>query len=232
MGNYIVTDLTRFQDPQIVCTAVIDLDTGKCLRPMPYLTSKTVEELNVLPGAILEGQMSLKDCVENPHVEDVHCSGLKYVRAASSDEFKAILERTSSASIADGFGIRFAVGQKHIPAGQTAACSIVTIRVEPDSIGICEDQFTPGKARAQIVDQSGQSFNFLSITDLGFFDYARNHIGDGQIEKAQEFISAQREVHMRVGVGRRYQFGNRDGYWLQVNGIYTFPDSLREIMAN
>lgn len=229
MGNYIVTDLTRFNNPDIVCTAVVDLDTGECLRPMPYLESKKVEELNIHPGAILEGNISLNDAVENLHIEDAHYSDWKYLRPSSSDEFKAILDRTLSASMAAGFGVQFAADQKHIPVGQTATCSIVTIGVEPTSIEIHEDQYTPGKIKVSIVDQSGHSFRYLPITDRGFFDYAKTRQDDGQLEQVQEFISAQQEIYLRVGLSRQWRNRGRDGYWLQVNGIYTFPDFLKEI---
>ena len=58
MGKYIVTDLTRFKaGSDDVCTAVINMDTGQCLRPIPYLTSKNVQELNMQPGAILKGDI-------------------------------------------------------------------------------------------------------------------------------------------------------------------------------
>ena len=46
MTRYIVTDLTRFSNLDTVCTAVINTETGECLRPMPYLASKVVEKLN------------------------------------------------------------------------------------------------------------------------------------------------------------------------------------------
>jgi hypothetical protein len=32
----IITDLTRFANPDIVCIAGINPDTNECVRPMPY----------------------------------------------------------------------------------------------------------------------------------------------------------------------------------------------------
>jgi hypothetical protein len=51
----IVTDLTRFSKPDTVCVAVIDLENGNCMRPMPYFSNETCRKLNLQPGAILEG---------------------------------------------------------------------------------------------------------------------------------------------------------------------------------
>lgn len=229
MRKVIITDLTRFSTPEKVCTAAIDVKTGECLRPMPYFKSEMVAKLNIHPGAILEGEISINDNAENPHIEDASYKNLKYLGAASSGEFKSILDRTLSNSVASGFGVPFSDGQKHIPVGVVAACSIITIKVDPTSLDIHEDQYKPGKIKASFTDGSGHSYCYLSITDRGFFDYAKKHQDDGELRKVQEFILAQDEVYLRIGVGRRWKVGDRDGYWLQVNGIYTFPDFLEEI---
>jgi hypothetical protein len=51
----IVTDLTRFTRPDIVCTAGIDITTGECVRPMPYIKTDECKRLKILPGAMLSG---------------------------------------------------------------------------------------------------------------------------------------------------------------------------------
>ncbi|MCP4095881.1 MAG: hypothetical protein GY748_06540 [Planctomycetaceae bacterium] len=229
MAKYIITDLTRFADPDILCTAVIDMETGNCLRPMPYLKSQTIKELNIHPGAILDGEIALKQHVENPHLEDATYKNLKYAGPASGNEFKAILDQTLSDSVASGFGIPFAANQKHIPVGEHSKCSIITIKISPMALVIREDQFKPGRIKALFTDEAGHSYRYLSITDRGFFDYAKKHQNDGQLNEVQKFILTQKEVYLRIGVGRRFNIGDRDGYWLQVNGIYTFPSFHEEI---
>lgn len=231
LSKVIITDLTRFNKPEKVCTAAIDMDTGECLRPMPYLESATVAKLNIHPGAILEGDITLNSNTSNPHIEDASYKNLKYLGAASSDEFKSILDQTLSSSVASGFGVLFRDGQKHIPVGVFATCSIITIKVSPLSLDIHEDQYKPGKIKASFTDGAGHSFRYLSITDRGFFDYAKKHQDDGELRKVQNFILTQDEVYLRVGVSRKWKIGDRDGYWLQVNGIYTFPNFLEEIRA-
>ena len=231
MGRYIVTDLTRFSNPEIVCSAVIDMDTGQCLRPMPYLKSDIVQNLNMHPGAILDGNITLKRDVHNPHIEDASYSDLKYIGPASTADFKSILDRTLSPSVSSGFGVQFEAGQKHIPVGQQAVCSIITIQVSPSELRIHEDQFKPGKIKATLTDNSGHSYRYLSITDRGFFDYAQKHQNDGKLFELQRFLRSQEEIYLRIGVSRQFQTGDRDGYWLQVNGIYTFPNFLEEIRS-
>lgn len=229
MRRVVITDLTRFSNPDIVCTAAIDEETGECFRPMPYLESVKVAELNIHPGAVLEGDLTLNADNSNPHLEDSSYNKLNYLGAASSDEFKSILGRTLSNSVTSGFGVTFANGQKHIPVGVSAKCSIITIKIPPTSLHIHEDQFKPGKIKASFTDGDGQSFRYLSITDRGFFDYANRHQDDGQLSKVQLFLLTQEELYLRIGVGRRWKLDDRDGYWLQVNGIYTFPDFFDEV---
>jgi len=230
MGRYIVIDLTRFKEGNDdVCTAVIDMETGECLRPMPYLKGVRVRELNMHPGAVLEGEITKNIGAENPHIEDASYRDLKYKGPASGEEFKAFLERTLSDSIESGFGVPFGEGQKHIPAGQQAACSIITIRILPRTLTIHEDAYKPGRIKVSFTDNMGHSYRYLPITDRGFYDYAKKHQDDGQLDKVQSFILSQVEVYLRIGVSRQYQSGDRNGYWLQVNGIYTFPSFYKEI---
>jgi hypothetical protein len=229
MRRVIITDLTRFSKPDIVCTAAIDQKTGECLRPIPYFKSARVAELNIHPGAILEGDLTVNDGNANPHLEDSSYTKLRYLGAASSEDFRSTLDLTLSSSIASGFGVTFAEGQKYIPVGTHAKCSIITIKIPPTSLQIHEDQFKPGKIKASFTDGAGQSFRYLSITDIGFFDFAKRHQNDGQLSNVQLFLSTQEELYLRIGVSRQWQLGEKNGYWLQVNGIYTFPDFNREI---
>jgi hypothetical protein len=231
MKRVIVTDLTRFGTPEKLCTAVVDPQTGQCFRPMPYLSSEQCAEFNMHPGAILEGDINIITGSSNPHIEDSHYNNLNYLGPASSNDFKSVLDMTLSNSISSGFGVQFSLNQKHIPVGTAALCSIITIKVDTNSIDIHEDKFKPGKIKASFVDSTGQEFRYLSITDRGFYDFAINHQQDGKIHEINDFLQSQEEVYLRVGVGRKWKVGERDGYWLQVNGIYTFPNFLEEIRS-
>lgn len=231
MRKVIVTDLTRFGTSEKLCTAVVDVNTGECFRPLPYIPTARCAELNIQPGAILEGDISLIPSATNPHVEDAQYNNLHYLGPASSEEFKQVLDMTVFPSVSCGFGIDFLSNQKHIPVGTQANRSIITIKISPDSIDIHEDQYKPGKIKASFTDGIGFSLRYLSITDRGFFDYASKHQQDGEIDRVNEYLQSQDELYLRVGVGRQWKIGERDGYWLQVNGIYTFPDYLEEVRS-
>ncbi|WP_086930569.1 dual OB domain-containing protein [Agarilytica rhodophyticola] len=231
MREVIITDLTRFSTGDNVCTAVIDVKTGECFRPMPYLKSTKCEELGIHPGAILKGNISLQQNRDNPHVEDASYSDLKFYGACNGEQFLQILENSSSDSVSQGFGIDFDSNQKHIPYGQEANCSIITIKVLPRQLSIHEDQFKPGKIKASFTDDSGHKYNYLSITDRGFHDYAKKHQNDDRLHEVTDLINKQDSVYLRVGLSRVWAIGERNGYWLQVNGIYTFPRFHDEIRS-
>ena len=84
--------------------------------------------------------------------------------------------------------------------------------------------------RVNFTDQAGNSFRYLSITDLGFFEYAERHAEENKINELNGFIHSQEELYIRLGLGRIHQTQDgRNGFWLQVNGIYTFPAYSDEI---
>jgi hypothetical protein len=231
MRKVIITDLTRFSTKEKVCIAAIDIETGECFRPMPYLLNERCSELNIQPGAILEGNISYQAGAVNPHIEDANYENLTFNGAASTDQFKDVLERSTAKSVSEGFGIDFSIGQKHIPVEEVSTCSIITVKVSPKQIELHEDQYKIGKVKCSFTDSSGRQFRYLSITDRGFYDFAEKHQADNSLHELQQFVSSQEEIYLRIGVGRVYQVGERNGYWLQVNGIYTFPEFHKEIRS-
>jgi len=231
MRKIIVTDLTRFSNAETVCTAGIDVNTGECFRPMPYLKSARCAELNIQPGAILKGDLTFYPNATNPHIEDASYSKLHFHGPSTVEEFKTILNNSLSKTVSKGFGVDFAIEQKHIPIQMDANCSIITIKVAPYQIQIHEDKYKPGKVKCSFTDQSGHQFRYLSITDRGFYDFAQRHYDDGSLPELIDFVQSQEELYLRVGLSRAFQISGRNGYWLQVNGIYTFPEFHREIRS-
>lgn len=231
MKTYILTDLTRFKkgNPN-VCVAVIDPENGQCLRPMPYLSVDSCAKLNVQPGAKIVGEITLKRSNSKPHVEDASYGKLKFGGPSTADEFREVLEMTLSPSVSEGFGVSFDEKQKHIPEETPAEKSILTIKVQPSQVRILEDQFSSGKIKLSFWDSSGRHFQYLPITDRGFYDFAERHQNDAELSKVQRLISGQAEIYLRIGLSRSYEAPDgRKGCWLQVNGIYSFPDYPKEI---
>lgn len=225
MRKIIITDLTRFSNRNILCTAGIDVDTHECIRPMPYLESKRCRELNMLPGAILTGNFSPHNNTEIPHTEDMDYQNLKFHGHCSSSEFRNLLAKSVYQSIEDGFEVSLENRQKHIPREASPVRSLITISVNPQSVKIVQDQFKPETIKAHVTDNAGKEYSFLSITDFGLHEYAEHHYKEaGNYSNINNLIQAQEEVYLRIGISRFYEAPNgKAGFWIQVNGIYSFP---------
>ena len=227
----IVTDLTRFNKPEIVCIAGIDEDSGECIRPIPYLELSECQRLNILPGARLIGDFTPFTDRVGPHQEDYRHKKLKFLGPGSSIEFKNALRQGLYESVEEGFEVTLNDNQKHIPIECSVPRSIITISVNPSEIEIVENPYKPEKIKINFRDLSGRKFRYITITDLGFHKHALRHHSNKELEKVNSMIKAQEEVYLRIGLSREFQPPNddRNGYWLQANGIYTFPDYIEEI---
>lgn len=228
----IITDLTRFKDPDKFCTAGVASD-GKVIRPMPYLSSKVCKQLNIQPGGILDGEFSRIPNLNAPHVEDAKYSNLKFVGPCSPQEFRHVLETTLYASISDGFEHQVQGGNKCIPISSPPPRSLITLKVDPQQFWVQQDRYDPEKLKATFSDAGGTSLRFVSITDRGFFDYARDHAKiAGDVAAINNFIHSQLELYLRIGLSRKHESQDgREGYWIQLNGIYTFPNYLQYIRS-
>jgi len=228
----IVTDLTRFSRSDIVCTAGIDRKSGECIRPMPYLQSARCQELNILPGAVLSGDFTASQNLEGPHQEDYEYSNLRFLGPCTSTEFKNVLESAMFHSVAEGFELTLQERQKLLPVGNHIRRSIITISTSPVEIEIVEDSYKPEKIRLNFIDQSGHEFKYIAITDLGFHNHALQHHERDDLIALNKWIRGQDEVLLRLGLSRRHQAPDgREGYWLQANGIYTFPEYRMDIRS-
>jgi hypothetical protein len=220
----IVTDLTRFNNQTIVCTAGIDRVTGECIRPMPYLQGSECKRLKLLPGALLAGDFTLARNVSGPHREDHHYSNLRFEGPCTAEQFRNVLIESCFPGVEAGFEIKLPAGQKYLPAGHPVQRSIITIAVAPMDLRIVEDKFNPGKIKLHFKDGSGHPFGFISVTDLGFHDYAMKHHDANDLMAVNHLLQSQNEVFLRIGLSREYAAEDgRKGYWLQANGIYSFP---------
>lgn len=177
---------------------------------------------------MIDGDFKKVQNVNKPHLEDYNYTKLKRKKICTSDEFKTLLTKDISSSISEGFGYSFPEKGKVIPKKSAPSKSIITLKINTNNIEIVKDGFKEGKIRLNLLDNDDKRFSFLSITDLGFYNYAMKHFQDKDFPKIiNNFIRKQDTVFLRVGLGREYQ----DGFWLQINGIYTFPNFDSEIRS-
>lgn len=229
MGKYVVTDLTRFKEgSDEVCTALIDIETGECVRPTPYFKKEVVRKLRLLPGSVVEGEIVPVSNAPRPHREDCTYGKLTATGAVAAAQFKDILEASLSESVRAGFGPDFD-GVKLLPVDTAADRSIITVKIKPSSFKVEKDGY--GKYKVHFEDLSGKSYRYIPITDLGFHEYIKS-IAGGQgdpVDVVNAHFKEAVDVYLRLGVSRVYEVGERKGYWMQVNGIYSFPSKLHKI---
>ena len=103
--------------------------------------------------------------------------------------------------------------------------------MDPKAFSIEQDSYDVSRLRAHFTDETGMRMAYVGVTDLGFFDYAQEHAASpADIAKLEEFIQSQDELFLRVGLSRVHKAPDgRHGYWIQLNGIYTFPNYLEYI---
>jgi hypothetical protein len=231
--DIIITDLTRFENKQIVCTAGINPETNECIRPMPYLPTSECKRLNILPGAVLRGNFG-PAYGEEPHSEDRKYVGqLTFRGPCSAKRFRSILKETATTSVEEGFSVALDYKQKHIPTDNAPKISIITLSIDPPQIDIVSDAYNSGRIKVIFTDGSGKTFSYLPITDLGFYNYAMMQDESCRTVNLNNYLHSQDEVFIRLGLSRTYQAPNgRSGFWLQVNGIYTFLEYLKEIRCH
>ena len=166
-----------------------------------------------------------------PHQEDASYSRLIFEGPSSSKDFKAALEAGLHSSTEDGFEIELEHGQKYVPVGHAVGRSIITLSVDPKTIEIVEDRYNPGKTKIHFIDGSGRQFRYLPITDLGLHRYAERYHAAKDLARLNSFVRGQPEAYLRLGLSREWNNGTINAYWMQVNGVYTFPDFFKDIRS-
>jgi hypothetical protein len=212
-----------------VCTAGVAED-GTVVRPMPYLSSDKFRELNIHPGGILRGDLVLSGGAV-PHVEDASYRTLEFEGPCSAADFQNVLERTAYPSISEGFGVQINSGQKCIPITTPPVRSLITIKVNPRSFAVVQNSFDPTKLKAHFSDGHGTEMSFISVTDRGFYDYTQQHSSEpAKFAEISNYIHSQHDLYLRIGLSRAFTAGDgRNGFWIQLNGIYTFPNYLKYV---
>jgi hypothetical protein len=231
-----ITDLTRMREPN-VCIAGC-AKGWNCFRPVvpfrgiPEWFLRKDDRLIICPFAVIEFDF-LRAAPEALHTEDWEIDRFhrRLVNAQRSDEKKLrLLERTASDSIAEifgaeihddlGFYVRAGAGEHSL--GTIRPAGITNLLYEP-TVGGKWDY------RIVFVDQAAQTYR-LAVTDLAYrhyMDYGRVQVHcplEELIPRLTHTLN-QRTTFLRIGLARLWdKFPDR--CYLQVTGIYTFPDYL------
>ena len=233
MSQYIVTDLTRLKDGK-ACMAMICRQTGVCIRPLPHKTETECLSMGIEPGAIVETWVSdVQNDRQGPHCEDRHWSEARVLGMCNGKEFEQILMESAFPNLEEGFGYRFRLDKtaprggdevpprlRFVPKIYLVLRSLITLRVASRKINLYKT--ANNKIRINYYDNDGTFFPCLPVTDLGLYHLLERE--PDVIPHINHFIKKQETIYLRFGLTREYDTPDGDtGYWLQVNGIYSFP---------
>lgn len=199
---------------------------------MPYIERADCTRLHILPGSLLEGTF-VPQASTPPHVEDHSWAQIRFRGPATADQFKRALTQQLFPSVSEGFEVSLGDGTKKLPPGYAGPRSLITIQVHPSAVSLKRDGYNEGAIRVHFTDSSGAEFRYMPLTDLGFHTHAQQLLGLGRLSEVNSFIHRQREVFLRIGLSRPWARDQGDPVvcWVQVNGIYTFPDFVEEIRS-
>lgn len=226
MENFIVTDLTCLREN--VCLGMINTWTGECIRPKPFLTREEAIARRIVPGALITTNVwHFNTPPQEPHLEDRNWDPAQAVIGETpADHFRSILEKSKFETIKEGFGYQFPEGDRLVPLDISCPRSLITIKITPANFYFHID--SNQKTRITFTDNDKTTYNCLPLNDLGFKFTGPNQMWE--VHEIQEFIRHQPEVYLRLGLGRPWKADNGDeGYWVQVNGIYSFPEFFKSL---
>jgi hypothetical protein len=229
----VITDLTRMHRG-MVCIAGYDKDR-RCIRPIQpppgipenALFSREKQPI-IHPFAVVEFEF-LKPEPQPPHTEDVYYLSVspRFIRPAKDPQ--KVLEWTLSSDVQaifeqpihSDFGYYVLEGQGPRSLGTVRPQHITKVGYEPE----------PGGAwdyRLWFDDAQGDSYR-LKITDLSWQYYCHSQRSEqrqpAQIALDLTHTLQTREVYLRIGLARGWK-EHPERCYLQITGIYTFPDYL------
>jgi hypothetical protein len=231
----LITDVTQMSEDR-VCIAGIN-HQGKSIRPCLF---KGIYQRHILPPYVPAAirpravfQMFLNPKKEHlsPHTED-HTwhfeRETKFIRIVDDSTWRDALKRISSTSIEEIVGLKLHRNKNIKPGSGIRSLGVI----KPESIDWFDYKLlnyadtTKQGYRLSFTDLSGEKYQDISISDLAFRRYVVSQIMQGNTPNKVSYEIKQMlnraEVWLRVGLTRDFE-----GWcWLQVNGIFTFPDYL------
>jgi hypothetical protein len=227
---FLVTDVTQMRGDKVCILGVNDkFETIRPELPPPGIFQhRLVLPTGVIrPRSVLEIYFKPPHKINPPHIEDKDWDinhDTRFLRTTDNDKWRNALEQTLFLTVQDIFETK--ITNKAIEPYKGVR-SVGTIRVKTIEFfkygtverreGIKHDY------RLSFRDESNKYYYDLSITDLTFRYYFHHLLTKMTPEKASWRIREQlqeTDCYLRIGLTREYN-GN---LWLQVNGIYTFPD--------
>ncbi len=238
----LITDLTAMQGDR-VCIAGIDqnLQNIRPVLPQPGVLYRHLFHKGnaiIRPRAVLRLQLKPSRNTEVPHSEDHDWHDRESLHSREylldGSHWQQILQRLVETSPPPLFGAGLMshrdARHRKLKRG-SATNSLGTVAVEQEISFRCEpDKFERGKYRYRLYfqDHCNNLYDDIPITDLALQTWATAQLHRGATPQSlsdwlTRRLNDAQKVYLRLGLSREF----RDEFWLQVNGIYSFPDWLQ-----
>jgi len=222
-----------------VCIAGID-EAGHCIRPVTSVKEEGIPQnwlfsekrLIVRPRAKVEFNLHLV-AIEPPHIEDRGFDPNHIVDKGlcSSTEWENILNADSYDEIERAYDGRLQNHRWVRPGAQTK--SLITLsKPQIQNIQLTEHSIKP---RLTFNDAKGHLFDDCPVNDRALWNFCYSAVKKHKRSREEvaskilrSFQNSDR-VYFRLGLARPYRISelHEPRCYLQINGVYTFPDYLR-----
>ena len=235
----LITDLTAMSGDR-VCIAGIDREWNT-IRPVFTRSSPTRRHLQrngqvvIRPRAVVAMQLEPLANPEAPHIEDCLWTqpySARFVQLLEEARWQRAVQYLAEDCSRPLFGARLqrlGRDRNRVTRPEDATYSLATVRCTGDiTFRFSVKERNSGFRYALwFHDDKGEVYENIPVTDLalrawansGFFQGAD---AQGISDELSAKLNAANSVHLRVGLGREY----KNKLWLQVNGIFSFPDWL------
>jgi hypothetical protein len=228
---FLVTDVTHMRGDKVCILGVNDqFETIRPELPPPgiFLRHLKIKNGVICPRSVLHIHFKPPHKKHPPHIEDMDWdieADTEFLRMTSEANWRNALEKTCFGSVQDIFGTT--IHSKRIITPPHGLRSVGTIRVKSFQYfryEIVERRDGTKEAyRLGFRDESGEDYAELNITDLNFRYYFHHLLNTHSAHDASQIIETYLKKtggYVRIGLTRPWE----GRLWLQVNGIYTFPD--------
>lgn len=238
--NVVITDVTRMRYGN-VCIAGYTGYPGKlaCVRPVSATGHIPEKWLNNGDKVIIRPFSKVKlDFLERPDLTPPHtedhvidlCSKPCESTLLSTDALLKLLERLNDGYVRDIFGARIIhYDGWYLKSGQGRR-SLGTIEVADIEDVYYGTDFSGYRTDYRMAFSDGRAAYRLAITDLGFRYYADSLSSQGWSNERISIyltvmLSLANRVFLRIGLARGWR-KHPDRCYLQITGVYSFPDYL------
>jgi hypothetical protein len=238
----IITDLTRMSGRH-VCIAGYEVDGDPdgqmaCLRPVFRHDHPTEEWLRITPGALIRPFARIEfqaigRVADPPHTEDLVVDPEHRVhRGMLAPELRrALLDETMCGAVGEIFDAEVHRDYGCYVRHGEGARSLGTVRAQVERVTYGPSQYSPTELEYRLAFHDEASVRYrLSVTDLAFrysLDFLGAKAGLAPADAAGSLENHLRgaDIYLRIGLARHWpKFPDR--CYLQVNGVYSFPDYL------